>query len=86
MMEAEMGKLRVLSIKGDRTVTWDQKQAQTGDQEALAAVREAERIFEEQLRRGATAFRVAPDGPAVRLDRFDPEADEIVAVPRVVGG
>ncbi len=81
-----MGKLRVLSIKGDRTVTWDQKQAETGDPEAQAAVKEAERIFQEALRNGATAFRVAPGAPATRLDRFDPEADQVVVVPRVAGG
>ncbi len=81
-----MGKLRVMFSRGDRAVVWDQKRAESGDSEALAAVREAERIFAEQLRRGATGFRVAPDAPAERLDRFDPQADQIVTVPRVVGG
>ncbi len=81
-----MGKLRVMSVKGDRTVTWDQKQAKIGDPDAQTAVREAERIFQEALQRGATAFRVAPDVPATRVDRFDPEADQIVVVPRVAGG
>ena len=51
-----------------------------------AAVREAERIFQEQQARGATAFRVAPDKPAERIDEFDPRADEIIMVPRVAGG
>ncbi len=81
-----MGKLRVLSIKGDRTVTWDQKQAETGDPEAEEAVREAERIFQEALRNGAAAFRVSTGTPATRIDRFDPKADQIVVVPRVAGG
>lgn len=81
-----MGALRVLTSEGDRTVLWDQRQAETGDPEALAAVREAERIFEEQLRRGATAFLVSPGAPPKRSDRFDPETDQIVVVPRVVGG
>ena len=81
-----MGKLRLLSIKGDRTVLWDQKQAETGDPEAERAVREAERIFHESLRNGATAFRVSPDTPATRIDRFEPDADQIVVVPRVAGG
>ncbi len=81
-----MGKLRIMSSGGDRTVAWDQQQAETGDLEALEAVREAERILEEELRRGATAFRVEPGGPAKRLERFDPEADQIVVVPRVAGG
>jgi len=29
---------------------------------------------------------VAPGKPAERIDRFDPEAQEIVMIPRVVGG
>ena len=39
-----------------------------------------------ELRRGGFAFRVAPRAAARRLERFDPEADQIVTVPRVVGG
>ncbi|MHB1162075.1 MAG: hypothetical protein ACYC3V_17355 [Chloroflexota bacterium] len=81
-----MGKLRVLSIKGDRTVTWDRKRAEAGDPEAQEAVREAERIFQEALRNGATAFRVASGSAVTRLERFDPEADQVVVVPRVAGG
>jgi len=86
VQEAEMGKLRVMSVKGDRTVEWDLKQAETGDREAEAAVKEAERIFQEALGRGATAFKVVPDAPATKLTSFDPEADQIVVVPRVAGG
>ncbi len=81
-----MGKLRIMSPMGDRTVVWDRQQAEAGDLEALEAVREAERILEEELRRGATAFKVSPGAPTRRLDRFDPEADQIVVVPRVTGG
>jgi hypothetical protein len=81
-----MGKLRVTSLQGDRTFVWDQKQAGEGDLDAQAAVREAERIFAEQLRRGGMAFKVAPRASATRLVVFDPEADQIVTVPRVVGG
>ncbi len=81
-----MGKLRVLCSKGDRTVVWDQKQAETGDEEAAKAVREVERILEEELKRGATAFRVERGVPSRKLERFDPEAEQIVVLPRVVGG
>ncbi len=81
-----MGKLRILSPRGDRTVVWDQKGAEAGDLEALAAVREAERILEEELKRGATAFRLEPNAPAKKLERFDPEAEQIVVVPQVAGG
>lgn len=81
-----MGMLRVLSRSGDDKYTWSAAGVEVGDPEALEAVREAERIFEEQRSRGATAIRVAPDQPAERLDRFDPLAEQIVMIPRVVGG
>ncbi len=81
-----MAKLRVLSSKGDTVVEWDEQKVELGDPDALAAVREAERIFEEQRARGATAFVVAPDRPARRIDTFDPQAEQVVMVPRVAGG
>jgi hypothetical protein len=56
------------------------------DPEAVAAVREAERIFAEQRARGATAVRVAPGKPAERIEKFDPQAEQIMMIPRVVGG
>ncbi len=81
-----MAKLRVLSSRCDTVVEWDTKRVELGDPEAVAAVREAERIFEEQRARGATAFVVAPDKPAQRIDTFDPAAEQVVMVPRVAGG
>ncbi|MBX5492271.1 MAG: hypothetical protein IRZ14_14040 [Chloroflexi bacterium] len=81
-----MAKLRVLSSRGDTVIEWDEKKVALGDPEAVAAVREAERIFEEQRARGATAFVVTPDKPAQRIDTFDPQAEQVVMVPRVAGG
>ncbi len=81
-----MARMRVLSARGDTVLEWDERKLQTGDHEALAAVREAERIFEEQRSRGATAFKVEPDKPAQRIDTFDPQAEQVVMVPRVAGG
>ena len=81
-----MAKMRVLSARGDTIVEWDGRKVEAGEPEALAAVREAELIFAEQRARGATAFRVAPDRPAERIDEFDPRAEPIVVVPRVAGG
>lgn len=81
-----MGVLRVLSHHGDDRVDWDYPSVLAGDEEAQQAIREAERIFAEQRSRGATAVRVAPDKPAERIDSFDPSAQEIVMIPRVVGG
>jgi hypothetical protein len=81
-----MARLRVLSALGDTAIQWDQQKAEAGDPEALAALREAERIFAEQRAGGATAVRVGAGHPAERLERFDPAAEQIVVVPRVAGG
>ena len=82
-----MGELRVLSRRGDDRVTWTNKQVEVDDtEEAQAAVREAERIFHEQRARGATAFKIETGHAPVRIDQFDREAEQIVMVPRVIGG
>ena len=81
-----MAKLRILSHQGDTTVEWDTRKAEVGDPEALEAIREAERIFEEQKAKGATAFTVSPGKPAEKLDRFDKTSEQIIMVPRIAGG
>ena len=81
-----MGMLRVMSRRGDDRIVWDPKKVEAHDPEAVAAVREAERIFEEARARGATAFKVESGKTVERLDRFDRTAEQIVLVPRVVGG
>jgi hypothetical protein len=81
-----MGLLRILSSHGDDRHRWDQAAAKRGDLDAKVAVREAERIFEQQRARGALALRVMPEGAPQRIDQFDPEAEQILLVPRVVGG
>jgi len=81
-----MGVLRVLSPRGDDRYAWNQLAAMSGDLEAESAVREAERIFEQQRARGALAVRVSPEGASERINRFDPEAEQILLLPRVVGG
>lgn len=81
-----MGMLRVMSRRGDDRVTWDGQKVQAGDPEAIAAIREAERIFAQERAKGATAFRVEPGKPAQRIEQFDRTAEQIVIVPRVVGG
>jgi hypothetical protein len=81
-----MSTLRVLSHQGDEVHSWDAQRAATGDPEALAAVCEAERIFAHARLRGDTAFLVAPGRPAERLATFDPDAEQIVLVPRISGG
>ncbi len=81
-----MGMLRVISRRGDNRVHWNEQDAQAGDADAIAAIREAERIFAHQRARGATAFRVETGKLAERLEQFDPQATQIILVPRVVGG
>jgi hypothetical protein len=81
-----MGMLRVISQRGDDRVYWNDQDALTGDSEANAAIREAERIFAHERAWGATAFRVEAGKPAERLEQFDPQAEQIILVPRVVGG
>ena len=65
---------------------WNELDVQAGDAEAMTAIREAERIFAHERARGATAFRVAAGRPAERIEQFDPQAKQIILVPRVVGG
>ena len=78
--------LRVMSRRGDDRVTWDEQKVMAGDPEATAAVREAESIFAQERAKGATAFRIDPGKPAQRIEQFDRTAEQIVLVPRVVGG
>ncbi len=81
-----MGMLRIMSRRGDDRVVWDANKAEVNDAEALAAIREAERIFNQESTKGATAFRVEPGKPIERIEKFDRTAEQIVIVPRVVGG
>ena len=82
-----MGMLRIISKRGDDRLIWNAEDALAGDaEEAKAAVQEAERIFAKEQAKGATAFRVEPGKPIERVEQFDPQAEQIVMVPRVVGG
>ena len=81
-----MGMLRIISKRGDECLIWNERDALNGHTEAQAAIAEAERIFAHERARGATAFRVEAGKPAERLEHFDPQAEQIIMVPRVVGG
>jgi len=78
--------LRVISKRGDDRVQWNEQDPLAGDAEALAAIREAERIFAHERARGATAYRLEVGKPVERLEQFDPQASQIIMVPRVAGG
>jgi len=81
-----MGVLRVLCSQGDAVYTWDEDKVETGDPGAREAIEEAERILREAQSRGSIAFKTIPGQPAERIRDFDRSADEIVIVPRIVGG
>jgi hypothetical protein len=81
-----MGMIRIISRRGDDRQFWNEQDALAGDVEAMAALREAERIFAQERARGAKAFRVEPGKPIELLEQFDAEAPQIVMIPRVVGG
>ncbi|MDP9383334.1 MAG: hypothetical protein M3Q29_24965 [Chloroflexota bacterium] len=81
-----MGKLRILSKLGDKTHSWDAKAAAARDPEAEEAVRQAECIFNEARANGFTAFKVSRGTATERIDVFDPEAEQIVLVPKIAGG
>jgi hypothetical protein len=81
-----MASLRVLNRNGDLKITWNPADLARGDSEALAAIREAERIFAQERARGAMAFRVHHGATAERLDALDPFAEETVVIPPMVGG
>ena len=69
--------------------TWETGADTETDQEAQAAVREAERIFREALVRGDVPFAIDADQAPEKLERWDSraqEADEIVIAPRLMGG
>jgi hypothetical protein len=83
-----MPELRILNACGDTCIAWDEHRYAAGDAEAVAAVEEAERLFEAACAAGGTAFRVRPAGvPAERLTRLVPTmTEDILVIPPMVGG
>ncbi|HEY7832343.1 MAG TPA: hypothetical protein VIG30_02155 [Ktedonobacterales bacterium] len=81
-----MATLRIMSRRGDDRITWDRARVAVGDPEAVAAVKEAERIFAQERARGATAFKVETGKAPEVVKEFDPTAEQTLLVPRVIGG
>lgn len=81
-----MGMLRLMSHRGDDPITWDYQRVITNDPDAVAAIEEAERIFEKTRQEGATAFKVESGSTVERINKFDRTAEQIIIVPRVIGG
>ena len=82
-----MAQLKVLGGKGHTTTTWDPAKVETGNPEALAAVREAEKIVHEAQARGAALFEINPQTKkGAKVDKFDPQAEETLVVLPIAGG
>jgi hypothetical protein len=82
-----MASLSVLNASGDTTIRWDERAFAAGEPEAQAAVAEAERLFAEARAAGAEAFRLEAGGLAQRVATLEPaSADDVLVVPRMVGG
>ncbi len=72
-------RLRILGPSGDTAVAWDV------DNEA--AVAEAERVFNEHRAKGYQSYQIdTPSLPGERIEKFNPEANEILLFGQVVGG
>jgi hypothetical protein len=75
-----------MSRRGDDRIIWDYQQVIANDPDAMAAIEEAERIFEKTRQEGATAFKVDSRSTVERINRFDRTAEQIIIIPRVIGG
>ena len=74
-----MSTMNILDESGHRQVTWDASNAKQ-----IAA---AQKTFDRLLRHGYAAFgAAAKTGPKHPMSRFDPAIDDVVMVPRIVGG
>jgi hypothetical protein len=81
--------IRRMCEQGDMSVSWETGAGVEADEEAQAAIREAERIFHEALTHGDVPFAIERGQTPQKLDRWDTraqEADEIVIAPRLMGG
>ena len=81
-----MAILEVMGTMGHQKVQWDRKSLANGDPEAAAAVKEAESIFKESLKKGGAAFKVKADGETERIDKFNPQAERTIVTLPLAGG
>lgn len=74
-----MSTMNILDESGHREVTWN-----TSNAKEIAA---AQKTFDRLVRHGYAAFgAVARTGPKRTITAFDPTMEEVVMVPRIVGG
>lgn len=74
-----VGEMSTLDSSGDTKSTWDSDNP--------AEVAAAKATFDELTKKGYSAFRVNKKGDQGELMReFDPNAEAVIMVPRMVGG
>lgn len=73
------GQLRILDKTGDLKFIWDHE-----NEDEVEAARDT---FEQRQKEGFTGFHVKKDGEkGKQMRRFDPKAEKIIMIPRMVGG
>jgi hypothetical protein len=74
-----MGEIRILNPKlGDEQITWNPNN--------IKEIDAAKAKFWEYLAQGFQAFRINAEGRGNQITEFDPEAGQIIMVPRIKGG
>lgn len=77
--DEHIGELRVMDMTGDTNVSWDRRNRDE--------VKAAERMFDSLRSKGFSAFSVDRIGRKNELiTEFDERLEEIIMVPRIVGG
>lgn len=77
-MDMFTGFLSVMDSTGDTTIKWHRDNPNEVEAARLS--------FEHLLSKNFTAYRVKNGERGERITKFDPNAGEIVMVPRIVGG
>ncbi|MGI8824944.1 MAG: hypothetical protein ACR2JC_04730 [Chloroflexota bacterium] len=72
------GKLTIINRTGHATVTWSPDLQETVD--------EANRVFNEMLALGYTAFSLHGTHSGSQIAEFDAAVEDVLLVPRMVGG
>lgn len=73
-----MGELILLNDRGHDAITWDEREGE-------AAVAEAQRILDENLKNGSAAFDITEE-PATRIKTITPAMEKVIVIPPMVGG
>ena len=79
MEKALIGQMNIMDRSGHKELTWD-----TGQSDQVQTAKET---FDNLMKRGYTAFGSQHKAEAKHLVReFDPTMEELVVVPKTVGG